>query len=94
MALNEGEEGAEARCQLPGRLPKSLPAFFFRPHHGAWIRETPVDPLRVAWEHGAQLAGAIAERGHKVERLARELVHVLRALVADVYPRLPKRPDG
>lgn len=45
-------------------------------------------------EDGAMLLRVVADREDVVERLAREFIHVLRALVADVNAELSHYSDG
>jgi hypothetical protein len=50
---------------------KGSPTFSLVLHCGR-ILETPVDPLRIAWEHGTALGGAIADGDDVVEVLIKK----------------------
>src|SRR5262249_11731139 len=48
------------------------------------IWETPVDPLRRAWERRARLCGSVAYCDHVIERLPGKLADGLRAIVSNL----------
>src|SRR5579859_5944148 len=90
-AFDYQHERTEAHREFLGRLLEGQKAFCLRPHDNARIRETPMDAFGIAWEDGAQLTSAIAERDDVIECLIRELVHVLGALGADVDAHVLER---
>src|SRR5262245_44766622 len=72
-------ERAETLVLGPGRLGRIL--------------EAPVEPSGATREHGAPLAGDVADGDHVVPRLAQKRVNGLRAVGADVDPDLLHHPE-
>lgn len=74
--------------EFEGSPPKRANALLLRARCRCRVVETPTDAHRVAGEHWAHLAGAVAECNDVIKLLSRELIDMFRALAADVDVKL------